>query len=122
MNIQTIPFKTTTIRFASQGKGKPVVLLHGYLESLEIWNSFASELAKKFQVITIDLLGHGKSGTINGEASVELMAESVSAVLGYLKITKSVVIGHSMGGYAMLAFAEMFPEQILGIGLFHSGS
>ena len=120
MNIQTIPFKTTTVRFESQGKGKPVVLLHGYLESLEIWNSFASELAKKFQVITIDLLGHGKSGTINGEASVELMAESVSEVLGYLKITKSVIIGHSMGGYAMLAFAEMFPEQILGIGLFHS--
>jgi pimeloyl-ACP methyl ester carboxylesterase len=120
MSIQKIPFKSTTVRFATHGKGKAVVLLHGYLESLEIWNSFASELAKKFQVISIDLLGHGRSGTLNGEASVELMAESVKAVLDYLNIKKSVIIGHSMGGYSMLAFAEMYPDRILGIGLFHS--
>jgi Predicted hydrolases or acyltransferases (alpha/beta hydrolase superfamily) len=108
------------ISFASQGHGKAVVLLHGYLESLEIWNDFAEELAKKFMVITIDLLGHGKSGTINGEASFELMAESIKTVLDYLKIDKTIIIGHSMGGYAMLAFAEIFPESVLGVGLFHS--
>ncbi len=120
MKIKKIIFKTKTVRFAAQGKGKAVVLLHGYLESLEIWNGFADELAKKFQVIAIDLLGHGKSDTINGEASVELMAESIKAVLDYLKIEKAVIIGHSMGGYAMLAFAEMYPEKTIGISLFHS--
>jgi pimeloyl-ACP methyl ester carboxylesterase len=120
MNIQIIPFNTTEVRFASKGEGKAIVLLHGYLESLEIWDGFADELANKFRVIAIDLLGHGKSGTINGKADVELMAESIKAVLDHLKVEKAIIIGHSMGGYAMLAFAEMFPDRLLGIGLFHS--
>ena len=120
MKIQEIPFKNTTVRFATAGKGKAVVLLHGYLESLEIWNGFANELAKKFLVITLDLPSHGKSGIINNKISVELMAEAVKAILDFLKIEKAVIIGHSMGGYAMLAFAERYFNNLLGIGLFHS--
>jgi pimeloyl-ACP methyl ester carboxylesterase len=120
MALQEIIFNDSKIRYSIQGKGKTVVLLHGYLESLEIWNGFADELASKFQVITVDLPGHGKSETINGEASVELMAESIKAILDFNNIKKAVIIGHSMGGYAMLAFAEKWPETLQGIGLFHS--
>lgn len=120
MDIQTIPFKSTNIRFSIQGKGKAVVLLHGYLESLEIWNGFAEQLSKKYQIIAIDLLGHGQSGIANGEATVELMAESIKAVLDFLGIEKAIIIGHSMGGYAMLAFTELWPEMVSGISLYHS--
>jgi pimeloyl-ACP methyl ester carboxylesterase len=120
MKIKQIPFKSTSIRFAYKGEGKVVVLLHGYLESLEIWNEFAEELSKKFKVVTVDLLGHGKSGIIDKETTVGQMAESIKTILDYLKISKAAVIGHSMGGYVMLAFAEMFPDFLSGIGLFHS--
>jgi pimeloyl-ACP methyl ester carboxylesterase len=120
MAINNIIYKNTKIRFSENGNGKCVVLLHGYLESLEIWNGFADELAKKFRVIAIDLPGHGDSGTFSGSASVQQMAEAVKAVLDSLKIEKSVIFGHSMGGYAMLAFAESWPERVAGISLFHS--
>lgn len=120
MKTQKIPFYTTFIRYACQGSGMPIVLLHGYLESLEIWDSFAEELSKNNFVITIDLPGHGQSGIIDGKVTVELMAEAVVHVLDQLKIEKTVIIGHSMGGYAVLAFAELWPERLLGLGLFHS--
>jgi pimeloyl-ACP methyl ester carboxylesterase len=122
LNIQKIDFHSTSIRYAHMGEGLPVVLLHGYLESLDIWDSFAEELSKNYLVITIDLPGHGQSGTIEGKVTVEIMAEAIAHVLDYLKIEKAVIIGHSMGGYAMLAFAELWPGRLLGIGLFHSVS
>jgi pimeloyl-ACP methyl ester carboxylesterase len=122
MQLNNIVYNTVNIRFSDEGKGKPVVLLHGYLESLEIWYPFANELIKKYRIIAIDMPGHGKTGTLNRTASVEYMAECVKAVLDHLKIDKSVIIAHSMGGYAMLAFAELWPERLNGIGLFHSVS
>ena len=120
MPIHTIKYKSANIRYKTDGQGKAVVLLHGYLESLEIWDSFATELSKTHLVISMDLHGHGESETIQNEASVEIMAEGVKAVLDYLKIEKVVMIGHSMGGYAVLAFAELWPGLLLGFGLFHS--
>jgi pimeloyl-ACP methyl ester carboxylesterase len=120
MKTQKIAFHSTFIRYACQGSGLPVVLLHGYLESLEIWDSFAEELSKNNLVITIDLPGHGQSGIIDGKVTVEIMAEAVVHVLDQLKIEKIVIIGHSMGGYAVLTFAELWPERLLGLGLFHS--
>jgi len=120
MNIHNIPFKTSSIRYSDQGQGKTIILLHGYLESLEIWNGFKDELAKKFRVIAIDLPGHGKSGIPEGNFTVELMAEAIKSVIDHLKLDKVVIIAHSMGGYALLAFAELWPEKLAGIGLFHS--
>lgn len=120
MKTYNIPYKSINIRYSDEGQGKTVVLLHGYLESLEIWSPFATELANNNRVIAIDLPGHGQTGTSNGMPNVEFMAECVKAVLDQLQITKTVLIAHSMGGYAMLAFAELWPEKLLGIGLFHS--
>jgi pimeloyl-ACP methyl ester carboxylesterase len=122
MNRQKIIFNNIPICFKSKGKGKTLVLLHGYLESLDIWGEFADELAEKYHVITIDLLGHGKSGNFGEVSTVENMAECVHAVIDYLHVDKAIIIGHSMGGYAMLAFAEMWPDKLLGLGLFHSVS
>jgi pimeloyl-ACP methyl ester carboxylesterase len=122
-NAQTIEYKGGNIRFLVQGKNEfPVVLLHGYLEALDIWGDFATELAKKCQVISIDLPGHGETDTFNGSATIEQMGETVKVVLDELNIDKAVIIGHSMGGYAMLAFYEENPDRVLGMGFFHSVS
>lgn len=118
--IKTATFKNTDIRFLDQGKGKTIVFLHGFLESLEIWKDFTRELSKKFRVIAIDLPGHGESGCLGYVHSMETMGDSLKAVLKQLRIRKIVLVGHSMGGYAGVAFAEKYPDYIKGLCLFHS--
>lgn len=115
-----IKFNNTDISYNISGQGKTIILLHGYLESKEIWNDFAEELAENFQVIVPDLPGHGESGLINGSLLVEKMAESVKYILNKENVSKCMLVGHSMGGYAALAFLEFYPELLNGFCLFHS--
>ncbi len=110
------------INFKEQGNGKAIVLLHGFLESLDIWKEFSNQLSKEFRVITIDLPGHGKSESIDKVNTMELMADCVKAVLDYLKINNCIMLGHSMGGYTTLAFADKYPDMLKGFGLFHSSA
>jgi pimeloyl-ACP methyl ester carboxylesterase len=113
-------YKEEKIFYAEAGKGRAVVLLHGFLETAAIWNFQAMELSKKYRVILIDLPGHGQSDCFGYIHSMEEMAGAVKAVLHHLQIRKSVMIGHSMGGYVALAFAELFPDDLRGLVLFHS--
>jgi pimeloyl-ACP methyl ester carboxylesterase len=108
------------IHYHLLGKGECVVLLHGYLETLEIWSDFANELSKSYQVLTIDLPGHGRSEVLSDCDSVERMATCVREILNHHEISKAVIVGHSMGGYVALAFAELFPDHTAGFCLFHS--
>jgi pimeloyl-ACP methyl ester carboxylesterase len=116
----TIKFKNTSLNYRDEGKGNAIVLLHGYLESIDIWGSFRTDLSQHFRIISIDLPGHGKSGTISEIQTMEIMADAVEIVLDHLDISGAVIIGHSMGGYVTLAFAEIFPEKTIGYCLFHS--
>jgi pimeloyl-ACP methyl ester carboxylesterase len=113
-------FENNTINFNCHGKGQVVVLLHGFSESMKIWDYFVKELSQKYKVITIDLPGHGESDCIGLIHTMEKIAEAIKAVLDELKIAECVMIGHSMGGYAELAFAEKYPDMLKGLGLFHS--
>ncbi|MBN8702298.1 MAG: alpha/beta hydrolase [Bacteroidetes bacterium] len=115
-----IEFKNTPIRYTSSGKGRAVVLLHGFLESSAMWTDVVKKLARTNRVITIDLLGHGETPSIGYVHTMELIAASVKHVLDKLKLRKYVLIGHSMGGYVALAFAELHSNNLAGIGLFHS--
>lgn len=115
-----INFRNSSVRYKVEGEGKEIVLLHGYLESLDIWCKFSGELKKEFRVVSIDLPGHGQSGIIADVHTMEIMAEGVNAVLDELNIKKCVLIGHSMGGYVTMAFADLFPDKLWGYCLFHS--
>lgn len=117
-----IPYKNTLVHYRDEGNGNALVLLHGFPESMEIWNSFTEELSKKYRVITIDLLGHGESGCTSEKHTMEEMAEVVNSVLDFCHVEKCMMIGHSMGGYITLAFTELFPEKLKGICLFHSSA
>jgi len=109
-----------SIHYKIFGQGKPLVLLHGYLESVEVWGEFAQDLAKDFQVICIDLPGHGKTGASGETSSMEFMADCVHSVVNHLNINKLFLIGHSMGGYVALAYLEKYKESLEGICLLHS--
>lgn len=121
MNQQFVKFKNINISFTDDGKGKAVVLLHGFLEDKTIWKNFTKKLANSTtRVITIDLLGHGKTDCLSYVHTMEEMAEAVEAVLNHLKIRKAYLVGHSLGGYVSLAFAEKNPDFVKGLCMFHS--
>ncbi|QLE01220.1 alpha/beta hydrolase [Galbibacter sp. BG1] len=116
----TLNYKGTIVFYEDTGKGPAVVLLHGFLENSSIWNPLKDKLVKKYRVVTIDLLGHGKTGCLGYVHSMELMAEVVKAVLDELKLRRVSLIGHSMGGYVALAFAEAYPDDVKALALVNS--
>lgn len=108
------------IYYSDSGEGQPVILLHGYLESSEIWAGFASKLSRSFRVITVDLPGHGLSSIYQECNTMDFLAAAVKGLMDCLHITKLFLAGHSLGGYITLAFLEHFPEMLRGYCLFHS--
>lgn len=117
-----IIYKNSKIAYSDVGKGSAVVLLHGFLENSTMWNDIVKKLKKSNRIICIDLLGHGNSECIGYVHSMEDMADAVKAVLKELKIRRSIFIGHSMGGYVSLAFAEKYLENVKGLCLLNSTS
>jgi pimeloyl-ACP methyl ester carboxylesterase len=115
-----IAFKSSYINYTDKGSGLVVVLLHGYLETSEIWSDFAKDLTKYFRVISIDIPGHGKSGKIAEVHTMDLMAEAVDEVLKELLIDRAFLVGHSMGGYVVLSYLAKYRGKVSGICLFHS--
>jgi pimeloyl-ACP methyl ester carboxylesterase len=114
------PFGGGRIHYSVAGEGDPVVLLHGYLETSEIWNGFARKLAEHFRVIAIDLPGHGKSDTFGSTHTMEFLASAVRELLAVLDTGQVFLTGHSLGGYVTLAFLDLYPESLSGYCLFHS--
>ena len=118
--MKQIFFKKTAISFSDIGKGTAVVLLHGFLENKTMWRELVPSLAEKNRVISIDLLGHGETDCLGYIHSMEENAEIVNAILSHLRIRKAVFIGHSMGGYVALAFAELHINKVKGLVLLNS--
>lgn len=112
--------KSINIFYTDHGKGNTIVLLHGFLENAKMWEPFIPSLSKKNRIICIDLLGHGKTECMGYVHNMELMAETVQAILNHLNIKNATIVGHSMGGYVALAFAEKNPKSVNGLCLMNS--
>jgi pimeloyl-ACP methyl ester carboxylesterase len=115
-------YKNTKISYFDTGKGTAVVFLHGFLENQTMWQNLIPELSKKNRIVSIDLLGHGKTECMGYVHTMEENAEVVQAVLSKLRIRKAIFVGHSMGGYVALAFAELYPKKMKGLVLLNSTS
>ena len=87
-----------------------------------MWDKYVSALSKNHRVITIDLLGHGETECLGYVHTMEDQADMIFAVLISLRIRKIVLVGHSMGGYVALAFAELYPDNVKGLFLLNSTS
>lgn len=120
--METLLYKNTQISYSDTGKGTAVVLLHGFLENKTMWDAYVSGLSKKNRIITIDLLGHGETESLGYVQTMEENADVVHDVLSKLQIRKAILVGHSMGGYVALAFAELYPEKMKGLVLLNSTS
>ncbi|HSU29330.1 MAG TPA: alpha/beta hydrolase [Chitinophagaceae bacterium] len=114
------------------GKGQPVILIHGFGETSDVWDQQIEFLQKDFLLIIPDLPGSGESELVE-DMSIEGMADVIKAILdaqkkdsplgdGGKEGAKTSVIGHSMGGHITLAFAEKFGHHLKRFGLFHSSA
>lgn len=125
-------YNNLSVAYTKIGVGKVVVLLHGFGEDATIWNNQVDFLKAYFMVITIDLPGSGKSIMdisalaitdsllLDHLSTIDFYATIVDALLVHLAVKKCTMLGHSMGGYITLAFAEMYTDKLEGFGLIHS--
>lgn len=120
--IKRLPDRTS---YRLVGQGQPVMFLHGFGESGDIWDLQVQVLSEYYTCIVPDLPGTG----ISREAfdslpyqSLEALAAKMKEIIDYEEIEKFTLLGHSMGGYTALAFAEQFPEKLNGFGLIHSSA
>ncbi len=115
-------YQQRKVAYSVQGKGADtLVLLHGFCEDSSIWDEWKADLvAAGYRIVCVDLPGFGESEPAR-EASIEYYADAVHAVVEEeLGQNRFLLIGHSMGGYTALAFAEKYPAQLVGLGLFHA--
>lgn len=117
---KTIARGPHTLFYRDEGSGPPVLLLHGFAEDGSIWNKQTEQLKTNYRLLIPDLPGSGRSSALTDDTSMEKMAEDILRLLDQQEIQHCVLIGHSMGGYVSLAFAEKYPERLKGLGLFHS--
>jgi pimeloyl-ACP methyl ester carboxylesterase len=114
-------YKGSVFQYECTGNGPAVVLLHGFGEDASVWGFQKEHLEKHFQILMPDLPGSGRSQTI-ADMSMEGLADAVHYLLQEEGIEKCAMIGHSMGGYIALAFAERYGGMLNGLGLFHSSA
>jgi pimeloyl-ACP methyl ester carboxylesterase len=98
----------------------PVLFLHGFCETKEIWTQFIKPMGTAYRILTVDLPGFGESRQNPNYHSVEDMADEVARLIDALHLPQFIVVAHSLGGYVALALAERNPEQMAGLCLFHS--
>jgi len=119
---KTFHHNSTNIFYRVDGEGIAVVLVHGFGEDGNVWNE--QTVSKGYcKLIIPDLPGSGKSAFTKKEplaSTIEFYADCIYALLQNEKIDSCVMLGHSMGGYTTLAFAEKYPQLLKGFGFIHS--
>ncbi|HZZ64422.1 MAG TPA: alpha/beta hydrolase [Candidatus Baltobacteraceae bacterium] len=94
------------------GKGDAIVLIHGFPFTRDIWDDQARELARDALVIRPDLRGMGRSNVPQGPYLMETLAGDIAAVLDAIGVERASIVGHSLGGYAGMAFCRMYTERV----------
>lgn len=115
-----IVFNGVELAFDRRGKGTPLVLIHGYPLDHSIWGDEVPLLEKDFDLILPDVRGFGESAAVETPYSMTDIAADLAAILDSIGIQKAAFAGHSMGGYAALAFAKAFPDRVSGLSLVSS--
>ena len=124
MTQKNILINNKPLYYSVAGEGLPVVLVHGFAEDSDVWRYQLAVLAEKYRLIIPDLPGSAASA-LQDDMSIEGMAGCIKKILeqelpNQKEENSIIMIGHSMGGYITLAFAEKYPDLLQGFGLFHS--
>lgn len=115
-----VDYKGCDVAYTIAGTGRPVMLVHGFAEDGNVWEHQVDFLQGHCMVIIPDLPGSGQSAYNESLKTIDDFAGSLLAILQAEKIGQCIMLGHSMGGYITLAFAETYPEYLTGFGFIHS--
>ncbi len=116
-------YKNKQLAYFVHGAGTPVILLHGFAETNIIWKNQVPGLSGSFKLIIPDIPGSGESellGTGDEHLNIGALAECINSILINENVDRCILLGHSMGGYITLCFAEKYPEKLKGFGLVNS--
>ena len=125
MNYELFIYKKAPISFKYYNNHKPctLVCLHGFLEYKEIFDFLVTDdIHEKYNILTIDLLGHGQSGNIGYVHHMDDQADMVFDLISFLKINEIVLLGHSMGGYVGLHFLNHYNKYVNNLILLNSSA
>jgi len=111
-----IDINGVTFGYEDQGRGIPLLFIHGYPLSRQMWKPQIDGLSDNFRTIAIDLRGHGESQAVIAPYTMDMLADDCADLLDQIKIDQRVIVcGLSMGGYVNLAFYRRYPERVAGL-------
>ena len=116
------------IHYEAYGRGRPVLLLHGWLGSWALWRDTIEMLGRDFRTYALDFFGFGESGLVPGQEqehrsyayTVPIYVEMVYQFMERMGIKLAPLIGHSMGGTVSLSTAIKYPEKVVKVGVIGS--
>lgn len=108
------------MNYKIEGNGETLVFIHGLSDSLEYWEFLANNLKTKYQILRMDLRGHGKSDLKNEKITIDLFTNDLKELLDTLNLKKVNLIGFSLGGAIALNFALKYPERVSSMVLMSS--
>jgi 3-oxoadipate enol-lactonase len=106
-----------SIFYSDEGQGEPLLLIHGFPLSSQMYVPQRAALKHRFRVITPDLRGMGQSDVPTSGYSMDAYVDDLLALLDHLDIERAVVGGMSMGGYIAFALLRRAPERVKGLVL-----
>lgn len=115
--MHSITFKGQKLFYHTKGKGRPIILLHGFLEDSTMWDGLKNEFSENYQLVCVDLPCHGESRFEGEICPMGHMAQMIHQLCSELNFDNPMVIGHSMGGYVGLELAKL---RIIDLILLHS--
>jgi pimeloyl-ACP methyl ester carboxylesterase len=123
--LEFLPWETEVhghrVIYRMAGRGPPVVLIHGMVNSSRHWEPVALRLAEEYTVIAPDLIGHGDSAAVRGDYSLGAHASSIRDLLAALGVERATIVGHSLGGGIAMQFFYQFPQRTERLALISSG-
>ena len=113
-------FKISIMNYKVEGKGEPLLFIHGLSDNLLYWEFLANNLKNDYQVIRVDLRGHGESELGNDEITIDSYVDDLINILNGLNVDKVNLIGFSLGGVIALDFTVKYPEKVYSLVLMSS--
>ncbi len=110
------------MHYVKSGRGHPFLFVHGYTDSSKLWMNQVEFFSREYMTVAIDLVGHGKSDARQNNYSVPALSEDVYRFLQKMKIQRTVLLGHSMGGMIAQQFCVDHPEAVQGLILCSTGA
>jgi pimeloyl-ACP methyl ester carboxylesterase len=110
--VSTITTDQGIVHYEVYGRGRPVILLHGWLGSWGLWQETMTYLGKYYRTYALDFWGFGESGKKREAYAVQDFVVLVNQFMELLGIAQAPLVGHSMGGTVSLSVAIQFPERV----------